>query len=84
MLLTASSSVFLCLNLSLWLETMGRRDSAEVAAAAPLVLRERGCSGNRMLLFRASAMITGARDGEERPWWRGVCVCVVEGGGSVT
>ena len=71
--LTASSSAFLCLNLSLWLETMGRRDSAEVAAA-PLVLRGR-CSGNRMLLFRASAMMTGAREGEERPWWRGVGEC---------
>ena len=71
--LTASSSAFLCLNLSLWLETMGSRDSAEVAAA-PLVLRGR-CSGNRMLLFRASAMMTGAREGEERPWWRGVGEC---------
>ena len=48
---------------------MGRRDSAEVAAAPP-VLRGRG-SGNRMLLFRASAMMAGAREGEERAWGGG-------------
>ena len=41
LILTASSSAFLCLNLSLWLDTMGSRESAPEGSAG----RRRGRLG---------------------------------------